>query len=98
MTAGTFTWDGGHFHLGRRALSLRTAGTFTWDGGHFYIRLDTSKVYRGVGGFRLPDAFLAPDEFDVRGGVEFGFMSATVDRAVAVTYASYSKGRDHTTR
>ena len=28
MTAGTFTWDGGHFHLGRRALSLVTAGTF----------------------------------------------------------------------
>ena len=27
--------DGGHFHLGRRALSLRTAGTFAEDGGHF---------------------------------------------------------------
>ena len=41
-----------------------------------------TKVYRGVGGFRLPEAFLSPDEFGVRGGVEFGFMSATVDRQV----------------
>ena len=28
---------GGHFHLGRRALSLGTAGTFTWDGGRFHL-------------------------------------------------------------
>ena len=44
-------------------------------------------LYRGVGGFRLPDTFLTPDAWNVRGGVEFGFMSATTDREVAVTYA-----------
>ena len=46
------------------------------------------KLYRGVGGFRLPETFLTPDEFGVRGGVEFGFLSATTDRAVAMQYAS----------
>ena len=41
-TARTFTWDGAHFHLGRRALSLGTralslgtARTFASGGGHF---------------------------------------------------------------
>ena len=46
------------------------------------------KLYRGVGGFRLPDTFMTPDEWNVRGGVEFGFLSATTDRAVAMQYAS----------
>jgi len=48
------------------------------------------KVYRGVGGMALPDRFLAPDEHGVRGGVEFGFLSATTDRAVAMQYAASS--------
>ena len=46
------------------------------------------KVYRGVAGLRLPDEFLTRDEFGVRGGVEFGFLSATTDRSVALAYAA----------
>ena len=46
------------------------------------------KLYRGVAGFRLPSTFLNADEWNVRGGTEFGFLSATTDRAVAMQYAS----------
>ena len=35
-------------------------------------------VYRGIEGARLPDQMLKPDEKDIRGGVEFAFMSTTV--------------------
>ena len=46
------------------------------------------KVYRGVAGLRRTDEFLTRDEFGVRGGVEFGFLSATTDRSVALAYAA----------
>ena len=49
--------------------------------------MKATKVYRGIAGGVLPDAFWEPDEFDVRGGCEFGFMSCTTDRAVALEYA-----------
>jgi len=49
-----------------------------------------AKVYRGVSGMALPERFLTADEFGVRGGVEFGFLSATADRAVAMQYAAQS--------
>jgi len=48
-------------------------------------------VYRGVGGV-LPDSFLSPNHFNVRGGVERAFMSTTTDRQVALDYASGSGG------
>ena len=48
-------------------------------------------VYRGVGGV-LPNSFLAPNQFNVRGGVERAFMSTTTDRRVALDYASSSGG------
>jgi len=43
---------------------------------------------------KLPEGFLNPDDYVehlVRGGVEFGFMSATSDREVAVKYAGECK-------
>ena len=46
-----------------------------------------TKVYRGVGGRVLPDAFWEANEFGMRGGVELGFMSCTRSRDVACTYA-----------
>jgi len=49
--------------------------------------MKATKVYRGIAGGVLPDAFWEPDEFDVCGGCEFGFMSCTTDRAVALEYA-----------
>uniref|UniRef100_A0A7S0W5B3 NAD(P)(+)--arginine ADP-ribosyltransferase n=1 Tax=Hemiselmis tepida TaxID=464990 RepID=A0A7S0W5B3_9CRYP len=45
------------------------------------------KVYRGLGGLELPEAFTKPDAFGVRGGCEFAMMSTTVDRQVALQYA-----------
>eukprot|EP00039_Didymoeca_costata_P000268 m.44904 g.44904 ORF g.44904 m.44904 type:complete len:978 (+) comp10159_c0_seq1:184-3117(+) len=46
-------------------------------------------VYRGISGRVLPDAFREPNKYGVRGGVEFGFMSCTTDRNVALGYASH---------
>ena len=46
------------------------------------------QVYRGISGMALPAAFWEPNEFRVRGGVENAFMSTTLDRVVAMGYAS----------
>ena len=35
-----------------------------------------SKVYRGIAGMSLPKEFWEPNEYNVKGGVENGFMSA----------------------
>jgi hypothetical protein len=45
-------------------------------------------VYRGVSGMKLPEPFLVLSKFNVRGGVEYGFMSATLDQRVALRYAT----------
>ena len=45
-------------------------------------------VYRGVSGGVLPPHFWTPNAFNVRGGIENGFMSTTRDRKVAMQYAS----------
>jgi hypothetical protein len=45
-------------------------------------------VYRGVSGMKMPEPFLVPSKFNVRGGVEYGFMSATLDQCVALRYAT----------
>lgn len=51
------------------------------------------KVYRGVSGGMLPDSFNEPSELDLfRGGVEYGFMSTTLDRHVAMEYAKSGGG------
>ena len=44
-------------------------------------------VYRGLAGGLLPEAFRIADRFNVRGGVEAGFMSTSLDRDVAISYA-----------
>jgi len=49
------------------------------------------KVFRGASGGLLPRQFWEADQFGVRGGVEFGFMSTTTDRSVAVAYAAGGK-------
>ena len=46
-------------------------------------------VYRGVSGGVLPPSFWQPDAAsNVRGGVEFSFLSTTLDRRVAMHYAA----------
>merc|ERR1719367_1709392 len=45
-------------------------------------------VYRGVQGGLLPPQFWEKNDFGVCGGIEFGFMSTTVDENVALSYAA----------
>ena len=40
-------------------------------------------VFRGLSNIRLPAAFLEEDTCGIRGGVEYGLMSTTLDRGVA---------------
>ena len=53
--------------------------------------LSMVQVYRGISGMALPDAFWHANEFGVRGGVESAFMSTTLERNVAMGYASDDK-------
>ena len=49
------------------------------------------QVYRGIAGMALPDEFWHANDFGVRGGVESAFMSTTLERNVAMGYASDDK-------
>ena len=49
------------------------------------------KVYRGLSGMVLPQAFWKKDRFGCRGGVEYACMSTTTDRSVAM---QYTRGKD----
>ena len=51
---------------------------------------EAKTVYRGIGGKALPKEFWEKNRFGVRGGVEPAFMSTTLNREVAMTYASDS--------
>ena len=45
-------------------------------------------LFRGLGGtLELPDSFTTADENGCKGYCEFGFMSTTADRKVAVQYS-----------
>ena len=50
-----------------------------------------AKVYRGISGGALPKTFFEKNEFNVRGGIEYAFTSTTLNREVAVKYASSGK-------
>eukprot|EP00854_Cymbomonas_tetramitiformis_P010776 gene10776-12745_t len=45
------------------------------------------KVFRGLHGRVLPEQFWQPNEYNIMGGVEMGFMSATTRKEVAMDYA-----------
>ena len=46
------------------------------------------RVYRGVAGGSLPSEFIARNEAGIRGGVDMAFSSTTIDKDVALQYAS----------
>ena len=48
-------------------------------------------VYRGLSGGVLPDAFWHSDEYNVRGGCEYSFLSTSLERSVALEYAAHRK-------
>ena len=50
-------------------------------------------LYRGFGGLALPDQFYKAPESGYKGFVEWGFMSTTSDKAVAIEYTGISKGK-----
>jgi hypothetical protein len=54
-----------------------------------------ARVYRGLKGLALPNAFRTKNEHGIKGGVEPGFMSTTLDYKVAMTYAgAYEKKKE----
>ena len=42
---------------------------------------------------RLPDKFKEEDKYQISGGVEYGFMSATTNYRTALDYASQNKDK-----
>lgn len=51
------------------------------------------KVYRGLGGLPLNSKFFQPDARNTRGGVEFSFLSTSLDYTVALQYSGKDKNR-----
>jgi len=49
------------------------------------------KVYRGLSGVELPEAFWIVDRYGAKGGVEFGIMSTTRSMKTAVQYSSHGR-------
>ena len=57
---------------------------------------DGLKLYRGTGGLvYLPEHFSQPDEFNCRGMTDWGFMSCSADKEVAMGYSGAAEGRPH---
>ena len=57
---------------------------------------DGQRLYRGTGGLTyLPDHFTNPDEYNCRGMTEWGFMSSSTDKNVALGYSGVLEGRPH---
>jgi hypothetical protein len=51
-------------------------------------------LYRGLGGkMEMPDSFFKPDENGCRGFAEWGFMSTTSDKSIAIQYSGVKEGR-----
>ena len=51
------------------------------------------RVYRGTKGGILPPKFWTPNDMNVRGGIELGFMSTTLTRNVAMDYATSDENK-----
>jgi len=57
---------------------------------------DGLRLYRGTGGLvTLPDHFTQPDEHNCRGMTEWGFLSSSADKSVALQYSGVVEGRPH---
>jgi len=53
-------------------------------------------LYRGTGGLAyLPDYFYEPDECNCRGITDYGFLSSSVHKHVALMYSGLQEGRPH---
>ncbi len=54
-------------------------------------------LYRGFGGIKLPEQFYKAPQSGYRGFVEWGFISTTSDKAIAIQYTGIAKGRSFPT-
>eukprot|EP01047_Picozoa_sp_COSAG01_P002040 COSAG01_NODE_51_length_31472_cov_106.607083_4_plen_742_part_00 len=54
-------------------------------------------VYRGISRMKLPKVFIEKNDRNVRGGVEYGFMSTTSDKEVALTFAKSADAKSAST-
>lgn len=50
------------------------------------------RLYRGMAGMKLPDSFNQAGEDGARGGTEYGFLSCTTSKEVAIAYMNAEKG------
>ena len=69
-----------------RRGNLYTTTVFLINSAIVKLCLTATVTYRVNG--RAPGQFLTPNEYNVRGGIEAGFMSTTLERGVALHYAS----------
>jgi ankyrin repeat protein len=54
------------------------------------------RLYRGTGGLvTLPQHFTTPDEHNCKGMTDWGFMSSSTNKSVAVQYSGVVEGRPH---
>jgi ankyrin repeat protein len=57
---------------------------------------DGLRLFRGTGGLSyLPKHFTEPDEFNCRGMTEWGFMSCSEDKDIALQYSGVVEGKPH---
>ncbi len=54
-------------------------------------------LYRGFGGLKLPEQFYKAPQSGYRGFVEWGFISTTSDKSIAIQYTGIAKGRAYPT-
>ena len=86
---GTLAFDDACAHLNTYTTTLHTINSAIVKLSKLTV---ATKVYRGVSGMALPESFWKANEYGVKGGIEGAFMSTTLDRKVAMQYASSSKG------
>ena len=82
--AGTMTFEEARATMNKYTTTLHAINSAVIK----LAKLTTAKpVYRGVSGGRLPKSCLEPNQFGIKGGVEAGFTSTTLDRGTAEFYA-----------
>ena len=58
---------------------------------------DGTLLYRGLSAMAMPVLFHKPDEFGSRGYAEWGFMSTTGNREIAILYSGVVQGKPKAT-
>jgi hypothetical protein len=93
------TWEAGNGELSFQTVRDKYVNTYTTTLhaiNSSVVKLSkltyAGACYRGVSGMVLPESFWHANEFGVKGGIERGFMSCTLDGDVAKSYAAGRAG------